>query len=500
MDEHLPAELTPAPSITRAKHESGAVAREEDLLPTRPDGTRRRILTGDRTTGRLHIGHWVGSLKNRVRLQEIYDTFILMADVQALTTHYDRPEVLRESVRNVALDYLAAGIDPEKATIVVQSQVPAIDALTVYYGLLVPVRSLVDNPTVKAEAEAYGFGLDTGAKDAHDAALVELTMLEGGKEGLLNGLLEEYSELGDVSPELFDHALAEVLHSGGKDLLQHIAGYFNQQKDELYYNYYQAFRREVRAKLIATKRQRGFTSLTYGFLGYPISQAADITFVDADLVPVGPDQVPLIELCREVVHRFNSQYCQGIEVLREPQALLGTTELIRGIDGSAKMSKSQNNAIYLSDTDEQLWSLLRPAPTDPQRVRKTDPGRPEMCNIYAYHTVFNGAKEPSIDEAALGVASVEEVAYNCSHAAWGCIDCKNNLRVKLNALLDPMRQRRTEWSAREDDVIDILKLGTRRAQEEGEKTLARVRSAMHMDYFDPAGGWVQPEAEAGNSQ
>jgi tryptophanyl-tRNA synthetase len=275
-----------------------------------------------------------------------------------------------------------------------------------------------------------------------------------------------------------------VLHGAGKDLLQHIAGYFNQQKDEMYYNYYQAFRREVRAKLIATKRQRGFTSISYGFLGYPISQAADITFVDADLVPVGPDQVPLIELCREVADRFNSQYGNGAEILRKPRALLGTTDLIRGVDGSAKMSKSQNNAIYLSETDAEIWEKLRPAPTDPQRVRKTDPGRPEMCNIYAYHTVFNGAKEAAINEAELGAATVEEVAYNCRNAAWGCIDCKKNLAIKLTALLDPMRERRAQWAAQPHKVKEILLHGTQRAREEGERTLSRVRSAMHMDYFD----------------
>src|SRR5688500_7409714 len=169
MDERSSVDAQSGPVQPRGKHESGAVAREEDLSPLRADGTRRRILTGDRTTGKLHIGHWVGSLRDRVRLQHVYDTFILMADVQALTTHYDRPEVLKESVHDVALDYLAAGVDPELATIVIQSLVPQIAELTVYYGLLVPVRSLVDNPTTKAEAEAHGFALEDGAGDPKDA-------------------------------------------------------------------------------------------------------------------------------------------------------------------------------------------------------------------------------------------------------------------------------------------------------------------------------------------
>ena len=154
----------------RTKSDSGAVAREADLNPLLPDGTRKRILTGDRTTGKLHLGHYVGSLRNRVRLQGIYDTFVLLADVQALTTHYDRPEVLRQSVMDVALDYLAVGLVPEQATFVIQSMVPEIAELTVYYGLLVPVRTLIDNPTTKAEAEQQGFDLSTSEDYAEKVA------------------------------------------------------------------------------------------------------------------------------------------------------------------------------------------------------------------------------------------------------------------------------------------------------------------------------------------
>jgi tryptophanyl-tRNA synthetase len=203
-------------------------------------------------------------------------------------------------------------------------------------------------------------------------------------------------------------------------------------------------------------------------------------------VPVGPDQVPLIELCREVVHRFNSQYGKRKRILTTPNALLGVREALQGIDGNAKMSKSLNNAIYLSETDAEIWAKVKPAPTDPQRVRREDPGRPELCNIYAYHKVFNQAKESQLDEQALGVASVEEVAENCRGAKWGCIECKQHLCKKLTAILDPMRERRAAWEKRPDDLADVLRAGANRANEEGAKTLERVRSAMHMDYFAPS--------------
>ncbi|MDQ3024550.1 MAG: tryptophan--tRNA ligase [bacterium] len=302
---------------------------------------------------------------------------------------------------------------------------------------------------------------------------------------VLSALVSSYSEIGDATIDQVSEALDKLLHhTPATELVQAGIIIDSDAGSPLSAATSSEGLKFVRDEVIKTRRAKGFTSVSYGFLGYPISQAADITFVDADLVPVGPDQVPLIELCREVVDRFNHQYGGGSDILRKPQALLGSNELIRGIDGSAKMSKSQNNADYLSETDVEIWDKLRPAPTDPQRVRRTDPGRPEMCNIFAYHNVFNGGKEAAIDEAAIGAASVDEVAYNCRNAAWGCIDCKKNLALKLTALLDPMRERRGQWQAQPHKVREILLSGTERAKVEGEKTLKRVRSAMHMDYFD----------------
>lgn len=461
---------------SRQKSDSGAVAREQDLNPLLPDGSRKRILTGDRTTGKLHLGHYVGSLKNRVRLQQLYDTFILLADVQALTTHYDRPEVLKQSVIDVALDYLAVGLDPDKVTLVIQSMVPAIAELTVYYGLLVPVRTLIDNPTTKAEADQLGFELH-----ATGSTLIE-GELASEVAALKSGLETDYPELGEVSlSSLFD-AIELTRKSTDVSLQQEL----NKHDSEA--GLVQAFidsvtlRRELRELLIRAKRQRGFSAMTYGFLGYPVSQAADITFVGAHLVPVGEDQVPHIELTREIVRRFNNQYGETLVV---PQALIGGGGIVKGLDGSAKMSKSLDNAIYLSDDYNEIWRRISRAVTDPQRVKRTNPGRPEICNVFAYHELFNADTEPVIKDAGLAVPSVPETAELCRTAGIGCVECKKNLAAKLDAMLSPMRARRSEWETRPDDLREVLRTGTKRAAAEGEKTLARIKRAMHVDYFTP---------------
>jgi tryptophanyl-tRNA synthetase len=510
-----------APEQKRQKADSGAVVTEEQAAEfaakAQAEGRPRlRILTGDRTTGKLHIGHYVGSLKHRVKYQSLYDTFVLMADVQALTTHYDRPEILKQSVREVALDYMACGIEPytggpddgTKAKIVVQSMVPAIADLTVYYGLLVPVRSLIDNPTVKTEAQQHGFGI----KQIKVPKVLVSETYRPFVEKIKARVEAEFKELGESSLHDYYEAITEFwnqkylikqedLESDAEIRLSIDVFLVMDEGNAIYKGDFFASgqmnpweilgdllnlpykRKTLREIILQLKHGRDFTSMTYGFLGYPVSQAADITFVGAHLVPVGPDQVPLIELCREVVHRFNSQYGKKKRVLTSPYALLGVREALQGIDGNAKMSKSLNNAIYLSETDAEIWAKVKPAPTDPQRVRREDPGRPEVCNIFSYHKVFNGEKEAGIDEAALNVATVEEVAENCRGAKWGCVECKQHLCKKLSAILDPMRERRAEWEKRPDDLQDVLKAGTARANEEGEKTLERVRSAMHMDYF-----------------
>ena len=240
---------------------------------------KKRILTGDRPTGKLHIGHYFGSLKKRLEMQESgkYDPYILIADVQALTDNFNNPEKVRKNVREVAIDYLSVGIDPKKTTIYIQSMIPEVAELTVFYSNLVTIARLQRNPTVKTE--------------------------------------------------------------------------------------------------IAQKRDLFGESVTYGFLGYPVSQAADITAFEGELIPVGEDQLPLIEQCREIVRKFNSIYG---EVLKEPEAVLSSRKRIKGLDGNEKMGKSLGNAIYLSDSEEEITKKVMSAVTDPNRIKKDDLGNPDV--------------------------------------------------------------------------------------------------------------------------
>ncbi len=325
-----------------------------------------RILTGDRPTGKLHLGHYVGSLENRVRLQDEYDPFIIIADVQALTTNFEKPEALKRDVHQVAEDYLAVGLDPEKATIFVQSLVPEIAELTIFYSMFITVNVLRHNPTIKTEAKQYGY-----------------------------------------------------------------------------------------------------QDMTYGFLGYPVSQAADITFCKANLVPVGADQVPHIEFARKIVRRFNELYKP---VLVEPEALVGEVGRLVGTDGNAKMSKSLGNCIYLCDEPKEVEQKICAAITDPARMRRDDLGHPDVCTVYAYHKVFN----PGF---------VEELRPQCETAGIGCVDCKKRLTAEINALLEPMHERRAKYVAKPKLVDEILIAGTERARAAARETMAQVREAMQIDYF-----------------
>ncbi|TGA96672.1 tryptophan--tRNA ligase [Sporolactobacillus shoreae] len=325
-----------------------------------------RVLTGDRVTGKLHLGHYVGSLKNRVELQNNYDIFIELADVQALTTHFDKPEMLKKNVRNITMDYLASGIDPEKSTIFVQSLIPEIAELTVYYSMFVTVSALRHNPTTKSEAEAHGY----------------------------------------------------------KDLY-------------------------------------------YGFLGYPVSQAADITFCKAKLIPVGDDQLPHIEQTRRIVRRFNQLYHP---VLIEPEALISEVPRLVGLDGNNKMSKSLGNAIQLDTTEQDVNEKIKNAKTDPARVHKNDLGHPEVCPIYAYHRIFRSE-------------GADEICESCKKGTIGCMECKKKIALSINHLLEPMRQRRADYLKKPEIVDEILIAGTQRARKVAKETMREVREAMNLDYF-----------------
>lgn len=327
---------------------------------------RKRILTGDRPTGKLHLGHYVGSLQNRAALQKDYETFIIIADVQALTTNFDRPEKLKQDVMNVAIDNMAAGVDPEISTFFIQSLIPEIAELTTFYSMFVTVNSLRHNPTIKTEIQQYGY----------------------------------------------------------KDIM-------------------------------------------YGFLGYPVSQAADITFCKADLVPVGEDQLPHIELSRKIVRRFNELYKP---VLVEPEAMISRVSRLVGLDGNSKMGKSLNNGIYLSDDAETVKQKIRGAVTDPNRIKLTDKGNPDICTVFKYHQAFNEGE-------------VQNVAEGCRNAGIGCSACKANLTNTLNAMLEPVREKRAYYDERQDKVQEILMTGTAKVREVAKEVMREVRGAMSIDYF-----------------
>ena len=325
-----------------------------------------RVLTGDRTTGKLHLGHYVGSLKKRVEMQDKYETFVLLADVQALTTHFDQPQQIQKNVRQITEDYLAVGLDPEKAVIFVQSLIPEIAELTIYFSMFVTVNSLRHNPTIKAEAA-----------------------------------------------------------------------------------------------------DRGYKDLYYGFLGYPVSQAADISFCKATLVPVGEDQIPHIEQTRKIVRRFNELYQP---ILVEPQAVVGEIPRLQGLDGKSKMSKSMDNAIYLDSSPEEVSQKIRKAVTDPARIRKDDPGHPEICPIFSYHEAFS--KQTS-----------NEVLESCRAGKIGCVECKQLIASRINLIMEPMRERRQAYRSRPSLIDEILLAGTQRAKVIAEETMKEVREAMAINYF-----------------
>lgn len=333
---------------------------------------KKRILTGDRPTGKLHIGHYFGSLKKRLEMQESgkYDPYILIADVQALTDNFNNPEKVRKNIREVAMDYLSVGIDPKKTTIYIQSMIPEVAELTVFYSNLVTIARLQRNPTVKTE--------------------------------------------------------------------------------------------------IAQKRDLFGESVTYGFLGYPVSQAADITAFEGELVPVGEDQLPLIEQCREIVRKFNSIYG---EVLKEPEAVLSSEKRIKGLDGNEKMGKSLGNAIYLSDSEEEITKKVMSAVTDPNRIKKDDLGNPDICMVAYYHNLFSTKEE------------VKTVCEECKAGKRGCVACKRQLAKNIIEELKPIREKRKYYEEHPEEVDKILIEGTEKARKTAKQTMKKIKQAMKLNYF-----------------
>lgn len=346
------------------------------------------ILTGDRPTGNLHVGHYVGSLAERVKLQNSgkYDEiYIMIADAQALTDNAEHPERVRQNIMKVALDYLAVGIDPEKANIFIQSMVPQLTELTFYYMNLVTVSRVQRNPTVKAEIQMRNFE----------------------------------------------------------------------------------------------------ASIPVGFFCYPISQAADITAFNATAVPVGEDQEPMLEQCREIVHKFNTVYG---ETLTMPQIVLPSNNAcmrLPGTDGKAKMSKSLGNCIYLADPEEVVREKIMSMYTDPNHIRVQDPGKLEGNTVFTYLNAF--CQPEHFAEFLPDYQSLDELKAHYQRGGLGDVKVKKFLNNVMQSLLSPMRERRAQWESRLPEVYEILKKGSEIAAETAQGTLDRVRHAMKIDYFTDNG-------------
>ena len=346
---------------------------------------KKVMLTGDRPTGRLHVGHYVGSLRRRVELQntgDFDDIFIMIADAQALTDNAEHPEKVRQNILQVALDYLACGIDPEKSTIFIQSMVPELTELTFYYMNLVTVARVQRNPTVKSEIQMRNFE----------------------------------------------------------------------------------------------------ASIPVGFFTYPISQAADITAFRATTVPVGEDQMPMLEQCKEIVHKFNTVYG---EALVQPKIMLPENDSCRrlpGIDGKAKMSKSLGNCIYLSEEPDEIKKKVMSMYTDPDHIKITDPGKIEGNTVFTYLDAF--CQPEHFERYLPDYANLDELKAHYQRGGLGDVKVKKFLNNVLQETLEPIRNRRKELEKDIPAIYEMLKKGSEEAEKVAAQTLADVKAAMKINYFD----------------
>jgi len=325
---------------------------------------RKRILTGDRPTGPLHLGHYVGSLENRVKLQDKYECFFIISDYAYITDRLVETKKLNNNVKSLVLDYLSVGIDPKRSTIYVQSKIPQVAELALLFSMFVTLSRLKRNPTIKEEI-----------------------------------------------------------------------------------------------------KDRGISKASYGFMGWPIIQAADILCVRANLVPVGEDQVPHIEQTREIARDFNRLFGKVFPI---PEVLTGKLARLPGLDGR-KMSKSLGNAINLSDSPKQVKEKINRAITDPKRIHPSDKGHPEICNIFQYYKAFN--KE-----------ELNEIKEQCQKGKIGCVACKEKMAKAINKFLEPIQEKRNYYSKQKNIIKDVLDAGNKKTEREAAKTLELVKEKMHLDY------------------
>ena len=333
----------------------------------------KRVLTGIRPTGNLHLGHYFGAVSNWVALQNECDFYLEIADVQALTDNFNDPEKIKKNVFELVTDLLASGIDQNKVNIFIQSSIPEIAELTIYFSNLVTMARLYRNPTVKTEIA---------------------------------------------------------------------------QKRELF--------------------GENAESVTYGFVGYPISQAADILALKGNIIPVGEDQLPLIEQCREIVRKFNNIYGK---TFIEPESLLSKTPRIKGLDGNEKMGKSLGNAIYLADDEKTINDKIMAATTDPDKIHKDDPANPDKCMVYYYHKLIKND-------------NLENVCTECKNGTRGCVACKRELINKMNEFLTDFRKRKAYYQNNKEVVNEIIKKGNLSASIEAKDTIKKVKQAIKLNYFE----------------
>lgn len=333
---------------------------------------KKTILTGLRPTGNLHLGHYFGAGQNYLKMQDEYNFYLEIADVQALTDNFNNPDKVRLNIYEITKDLLAIGLDPKKVNFFIQSKIPEIAELTVFYSNLVTVSRLQRNPTVKSEIS---------------------------------------------------------------------------QKKELF-------------------GENG-ESITYGFLGYPVSQAADITAFDGEVVPVGDDQLPLLEQCREIVRKFNSIYG---DTLKEPIQVLSNTTRVKGLDGNDKMGKSLGNAIYLVDDEQSINKKVMSAITDPNKIKKDDPANPDICMVYYYHKLVNNKD------------NINTICKECKAGSRGCVTCKKELINAMNNFLKPIKERRKYYEDNPKIVEGILEDGTKNARKKAQEQMKKVKEAMKIDY------------------
>ncbi len=332
---------------------------------------KKTILTGIRPTGNLHFGHLFGAVGNWVKLQDDYTVFVEIADVQALTDNFSNPAKVKTSIYELTLDLLALGIDPKKSSLFIQSKIPEIAELTIFFSNLVTMARLYRNPTVKTEIK---------------------------------------------------------------------------QKKAVFGN--------------------DGEGVTYGFVGYPVSQAADIVAFKGEVIPVGEDQLPLIEQCREIVRKFNKVYNGN---LIEPEALLSPTPRIKGLDGDEKMGKSLGNALYLIDDDETITKKIMNAKTDTNKIKKDDKANPNVCMVYYYHKLIDSK-------------NLKEICKECKAGTRGCVGCKKELINELQTFLTPFREKRKYFEKHPEKVKEILDTGTKKAQQVAKQTMVEVKASMMIDY------------------